>query len=83
VRNDSKTAAFPSPVEQPPIIPPSAAAIWGPTPTYDTPAAEPAQSAPAAAAAQDAPKFCDMCGSPLPGGTKFCGKCGARIEEML
>ena len=83
VRNDSKTAAFPSPVEQPPIIPPSAAAIWGPTPTYDTPAAEPAQSAPAAATAQDAPKFCDMCGSPLPGGTKFCGKCGARIEEML
>ena len=83
VRNNSKTAAFPSPVEQPPIIPPSAAAIWGPTPAYDTPAAEPAQSAPAAATAQDAPKFCDMCGSPLPGGTKFCGKCGARIEEML
>ena len=83
VRNNSKTAAFPSPVEQPPIVPPSAAAIWGPTPTYNTPAPEPAQSAPAADAAQSAPKFCDMCGSPLPGGTKFCGKCGARIDEML
>ena len=83
VRNNSKTAAFPSPVEQPPIVPPSAAAIWGPTPTYNTPAPEPAQSAPAAEAAQSAPKFCDMCGSPLPGGTKFCGKCGALIDEML
>lgn len=81
VRSDSKTSAFPSPVEQPPIIPPSAAAIWGPAPVYVTP--EPAQSAPAAATTQSAPKFCDMCGSPLPGGTKFCGKCGARIDEML
>ena len=84
VRNDSsKVSPFPSPVEQPPIIPPSAVAIWGPTPTYAAPAAEPAQSAPAAEATQAAPKFCDMCGSPLPGGTKFCGKCGARIDEML
>ena len=83
VRNDSKTSAFPSPVEQPPIVPPSAAAIWGPTPSYAAPATGNAQSTPETAPAQAAPKFCDMCGNPLPGGTKFCGKCGARIDEML
>ena len=77
VRTDpsKQVSAFPSPVEQPPIIPPSAAAIWGPAPTYETPAT------PAAPATE--PKFCVMCGKPLPGGTNFCGKCGARIDEML
>ncbi len=80
VRTDlsKQVSAFPSPVEQPPIIPPSAAAIWGPAPTYETPAAPTTPAAPATE-----PKFCVMCGKPLPGGTNFCGKCGARIDEML
>ena len=44
-------------------------------------AAPVAPAAPAVPAAE--PKFCVMCGKPLPGGTNFCGKCGARIDEML
>ena len=35
----------------------------------------------AAAAAAPAGGYCESCGSPLPANAKFCGKCGARIEQ--